>query len=126
MAERIKLPFPELLEQKVTQPIQHYIDLEESYLRRVYEFYADEVATDEDGEPDKSMPWEKDVYTFSNVVALRQWVVGTEVSYVSISKVWLVLIAVNGFETDLKVYFRSQANAMDLADKINKWIHAYN
>jgi len=113
----LKIPIPELALQKPTEIREAYINLFEDQLLYRADFTADEPTSDDD----LDLPWEE-VLVNLEIRIFKKNIVGTEKSYRSGSKVWCVLIIVSGMNSDIRVYFKKEARALDFVATINKWL----
>lgn len=116
--EKIPIAPLALTEQKPTEIKEGYIQLFPTYLFYKIEFYADEPIIRNDLESG----WEN-VFNSFDIIALKKNIAGLEKSFTG-NKKWVVIVLVNGFGSDLKIYFKTQLLAQQLFEKIQKWLLA--
>lgn len=116
MSEKIIITPIVLKDQKPTETKECFIELFEQYLQYRMEFFSTEPVNIDDHE----MGWNEGVYNNFDIIAVKAHVSGIEKSYTS-DKKWGIYIIINGFEKDLKVFFKTQAPAIELFDKLKNW-----
>lgn len=118
--EKINIPAIDLQNQTITDTDLAEISLELRDNSVVYsaQFYADEPKS----ENDKALGWEN-VFNSFKTVASKQNVAGIEISWLNHATKWSVLIIVNGFNNDIKMYFESEGEAQNVFDRLHKWLY---
>lgn len=115
---KINIPSIDLENQKVTDFTELTLEIRDNGVMYTARFYADEPRN----ENDKELGWEN-VFNSFKLVAAKQNVAGIEISWLNHAKKWSVLILVNGFANDIKMYFKRKSEAQDLFDKLHKWLY---
>lgn len=116
--EKISIPAIDLLNQKVTESTELSLEIRDNCIMYTARFYADEPKD----ENDKELGWEN-IFNCFKTVADKRNVAGVEISWLNHAKRWSVLIIVNGFNNDIKIYFKRESEAQALFDKLHKWLY---
>lgn len=116
MSEKLTIKPINLGKQKPTDVKECYLELLDNHLRFVLKFNADEPIIEDD-----EMSGTKSVMTSFDIIAMKKHVAGTEKSYTKGGN-WLVIILVNGFDNEIKIYSRTETMAQQFFDKINTWL----
>lgn len=115
---RIDIPNIDLENQKVTDFTELSLEIRDNSVMYTVRFYADELKD----ENDKGLGWEN-VFNSFKLIATKQNIAGIEISWLNHAKKWSVLILVNGFSNDIKIYFKRESEAQSLFDKLHKWLY---
>ena len=115
-ATKIKITPIELKNQKPTEVGECFVELSDDRFVYKMDFIADEWVDNDDHSLGNEIVKNKFTATIR-----KEFIVGVEVGY-SYSKVWFVLIVVNGYSQDVKIYFRTEGVAQDLSNKILEWL----
>jgi hypothetical protein len=115
---KIDIPNVDLENQKVTAFTELSLEIRDNSVMYTARFYADEPKNEED----KGLGWEN-VFNCFKLVAFKQNIAGIEINWLDHAKKWSVLILVNGFSNDIKLYFKRESEAQSLFDKLHKWLY---
>jgi hypothetical protein len=115
---KIDIPNIDLENQKVTDFTELSLEIRDNSVMYSVRFYADEPKD----ENDKELGWEN-VFNSFKTVAAKQNIAGIEISWLNHAKKWSVMILVNGFSNDIKMYFKREGEAKALFDKLHKWLY---
>lgn len=116
--EKIDIPSLDLENQKITDFTELSLEIRENCIMYTARFYADEPKD----ENDKGLGWEN-VFNCFKLVASKQNIAGIEINWLDHAKKWSVLILVNGFSNDIKLYFKREGEAQNVFDKLHKWLY---
>lgn len=118
--DKIEIPAIDLENQVITDSDLAELSLEIRDNSVVYtaKFYADEPKD----ESDKGLGWEN-VFNCFRLVASKTNIAGIEINWLSRATKWSVLILVNGFQNDIKMYFEKEGEAQSIFDKLHKWLY---
>lgn len=116
--ERINIEPVSLEDQKITESAELFIEIRENSLFYSCRFYADEPNNPDD----KELGW-SNVFNRFKTTASKNKISGIELSYLSKAKKWGVYIVVNGFANDMKLFFKKEADANDVYDKLHTWLY---
>lgn len=116
--EKISIPNLDLENQKVTDLTELSLEIRGNSVMYTARFYADEPKD----ENDKELGWEN-VFNSFKIVAAKENIAGIEISWLHRAKKWSVLILVNGFSNDIKIYFKRESEALSLFEKLHKWLY---
>lgn len=118
---RIDVEIPSLSKQKPTTIKNSYIELEETYLRYVMEFFAEEPLDEED-----LMLGSKENFNLFEVIAFKHKISGLEMSnstdLTGEFDRFRIIIPVDGFGQDLKLYFMKRKRCQEVHDIIKNWL----
>lgn len=116
--EKISIPAIDLENQKVTDFTELSLVIRDNSVAYTARFYADEPKD----ENDKGLGWDN-VFNSFKTVAAKQNIAGIEISWLNHAKRWSVLVIVNGFNNDIKMYFKREGEAQTVFDKLHKWLY---
>lgn len=116
--EKIIIPCTDLKNQKITDFTELSLEIRDNSVMYTARFYADEPKSEEDNE----LGWEN-VFNSFKTVANKQNVAGLEISWLNHAKRWSVLVIVDGFNNDIKMYFKRESEAQNVFDKLHKWLY---
>lgn len=116
--ERINIAPVSLEDQKITDSSELFIEIRDNSLYYSCRFYADEPKNPED----KAIGWDN-VFNRFRTIAQREKIAGIELQYLPNAKKWGVYIMVNGFASDMKLFFKKEADANDMFDKLHAWLY---
>lgn len=118
--DKIDIPAIDLENQVITDPDLAELSLEirDNSVQYTAKFYADEPKN----EDDKSLGWEN-VFNHFQLVASKGNIAGIEINWLNHANKWSVLIIVNGFANDIKIYFERENEAQNVFDKLHKWLY---
>lgn len=114
---RININLVSLENQKPTSQNECYVELRDDCVIYHNDFNADEPKDADD----KDLGWDN-VYNFFETIAKRENVAGIEKSYIQKTKRWAAYIIVNGFSSDIRLYFRSKASMEEVYDQLKEWM----
>lgn len=115
--EKISIQPIRLKNQKPTEVRECFIELFSTHFRFRMSFIAEEPVDTED----ESLGWKDGVRNDYDIVCLKSQVAGIEKSLTADEK-WGVYIFCPVFPDHVRVYFRTEAPAQQLFDKLNNWI----
>lgn len=121
IVEKINIPSTDLENQKITDFTELSLEIRDHSVIYTARFYADEPVDIND----KGLGWEN-VFNSFKTVASKQNVAGLEISWLNHAKKWTVIIIVNGFNNDIKMYFKREGEAQNVFDKLHKWLYEQN
>lgn len=116
--EKISLSSIDLENQKITDFTELSLEIRDSSVMYTARFYADEPKD----ENDKELGWQN-VFNAFRLVASKSKIAGLELCWLDHAKKWKVLILVNGFQNDIKMYFKREGEAQSVFDKLHKWLY---
>lgn len=116
--EKIDIPSIDLENQKITDFTELSLEIRDNSVAYTVRFYANEPID----ENDKGLGWEN-VFNRFNLVASKANIAGIEINWLAHAKRWSVLILVNGFQNDIKMYFKREGEAQSVFDKLHKWLY---
>jgi hypothetical protein len=116
--EKINIPKIDLENQKITDFVELSLEIRDNSVMYTARFYADEPKNTDD----KELGWEN-VFNAFKLVATKQNIAGIEINWLNHAKKWSVLILVNGFSNDIKMYFKREGEAQNVFDKLHKWLY---
>lgn len=116
--EKIDVPALNLENQKITDFTELSLEIRDNSIAYTVRLYADEPKS----EDDKELGWEN-VFNSFKTVAAKQNIAGIEISWLNHAKKWSVLIIINGFNNDIKMYFKREGEAQNVFDKLHKWLY---
>jgi hypothetical protein len=119
MTEPIKIPFTPitLKHQKPTEVKECFVELHENRLRFRLEMIADESKD----ENDESLGNNIDVQNYFDIRCKKQNIAGVELR-LTIDLKWGIYIHLDGFATDVRIYFKSKTKAEEMFNKIDEWL----
>lgn len=106
----------DLLYQKPTRIGKCFISLFDTHLEYNAEFDADEPVIDED----PSSGWQN-VHNSFKITGIKQFISGLEKSLTQNQK-WKIMIMVSGFPNDIKIYFKTEAAAQKMYERLYSWL----
>jgi hypothetical protein len=116
--DKIDIPAIDLENQKITDFTELSLEIRDNSVVYTARFYADEPKD----ENDKELGWHN-VFNCFKLVASRENIAGIEINWLAHAKKWSVLILVNGFQNDIKMYFKREGEAQNVFDKLHKWLY---
>lgn len=116
--DKIDIPAIDLENQKITDFTELSLVIRENSVMYTARFYADEPKD----ENDKELGW-NNVFNSFKLVAAKQNIAGIEINWLNHAKKWSVLILVDGFNNDIKMYFKREGEAQNVFDKLHKWLY---
>lgn len=116
--EKINIPQIDLENQKITDFTELSLEIRDNSVMYAARFYADEPKD----ENDKELGWHN-VFNRFRLVASKSNIAGIEINWLNHAKKWSVLILVDGFQNDIKMYFKRESEAQSLFDKLHKWLY---
>lgn len=118
LIEKINIEPVNLEDQKISDFTELYIEIRDNSLLYCCRFYADEPNNIED----KSLGW-SNVFNRFRTAATKSNIAGIELQYLPKAKKWGVYIMVNGFASDMKLFFKKEAEANTVYDKLHAWLY---
>ena len=112
----IRLPFPPLKAQIVTQVLNNVLELHDKYYYYLHEFYADEKNRE-----DELMPPKKDVYCYYEEYARRDCIMSVKKEYSELNDAWKIIISCAGVSDDLYLFFELKEEVDKNFDLIFNW-----
>jgi hypothetical protein len=106
-----------LHQQKIKSAGECIIELSKDRLRHRMSFTADEPVD----RNDESLGWEQKMNDF-DVIVKKDSIVAVEKWKCTNIDRWKIIISVNGMASDVTIYFRTEAAAIPVFDKIVNWI----
>lgn len=104
--------------QRPTDDPNHcYLEITPNYILSYLSFWAEEPKNNDD----KMMGWER-VYNHFETYAMRDNIAGVEKQWMPKAKKWGVYIMVNGFASDIKIFFKKESEATELLSTIVQWL----
>lgn len=116
--ERMDILSLDLENQKITDFTELSLEIRDNSVQYTARFYADEPID----ENDKGLGWQN-VFNRFRLVASKENIAGIEINWLNHAKKWSVLILVNGFSNDIKLYFKREGEAQSVFDKLHKWLY---
>lgn len=116
--EKIAIPSIDLENQKITDFTELSFEIRDNSVMYTARFYADEPKD----ENDKELGWHN-VFNAFKLVADKRNIAGIEINWLDHAKKWSVLILVDGFNNDIKMYFKREGEAQNVFDKLHKWLY---
>lgn len=115
---KIDIPAIDLENQKITDFTELSLVIRDNCVEYTARFYADEPKD----ENDKELGWHN-VFNAFRLIAKKENIAGIEINWLNHAKKWSVLILVNGFSNDIKMYFKREGEAQSVFDKLYKWLY---
>lgn len=115
---KIDIPAIDLENQKITDFTELSLVIRDNCVEYTARFYADEPKD----ENDKELGWHN-VFNAFRLIAKKENIAGIEINWLNHAKKWSVLILVNGFSNDIKMYFKREGEAQVVFDKLYKWLY---
>lgn len=109
----------DLYNQKMSKDGVLKLEFFEKYIIYSGDFFAEEPINRDDHE----LGWETVDNKFE-LIANRNDIVGFEKSWVHVYQHWTVYIFVNGMRDDIKMFFKKEQEANEVADKLIKYLYA--
>lgn len=116
--EKINIPSTDLENQKITDFTELSLEIRENSVAYSARFYADEPKD----ENDKGLGWHN-VFNCFKLIASKGNIAGIEMTWLGHAKKWSIIILVNGFPNDIKIYFKREGEAQNVFNKLHKWLY---
>jgi hypothetical protein len=114
LIEKIHIEPVNLEDQKITESSELYIEIRDNSLFYSCRFYADEPNNPDD----KELGW-SNIFNRFKTTASKEKIAGVELSYLPKAKKWGVYIMVVGFASEIKLFFKKEAEANSVYDKLH-------
>ena len=118
MGERIQITPIALRNQKPTEIGDSFLELFNDHLHYKIEFVADEPII----ENDLASGWTTGIKRYYERIARKENIAGLEKSLTDDGK-WAIRVIVNGFSYDINLYYKTQAPATALFNKLYQWLY---
>lgn len=115
---RVDFPLLRLSKEKITQPIESFIELREHSIRYCVKFFADHLVDEED----ESLGWVNE-FVANDVIAEKKSITGFIKKWSLGSKVWKISIIISGFADNIDVFFKRESEATELFEKLDNYLH---
>jgi hypothetical protein len=120
-SEKIQIKLVDLEKQRIKKVTESVLILHENCIEYILNFDADEPQTDDDELMKDEGQW-KLIHNNFHISAAKDCVAGIEKSYQTTPKLWKISIAVNGFSQDIKCYFKEEADAEALRQRMHDYL----
>ena len=117
LIEKIDIKPIQLENQKIKECTEFYLEIRDNSILYAARFFAEEPIN----EDDKELGW-KSVFNCFKIVAEKENIAGIEKNYTKY-KYWSVYVSVLGFATDIKMFFKLESEAVEIFDKLHKWLY---
>jgi hypothetical protein len=119
----VKIPLPlqkRLYNQHLVMPIHFFVELHPEHFRWTCEFWANEPPVDDNGNPDRSLPWKETFNAFDEYYK-RMDICAITLCFIENpdEEFWRVQIGVPG--AWLKVFFKQRDKAQEVQKTLLNW-----
>ncbi len=119
MIEKIDIKQFDLHNEKVTEPVNLYIEFGNDYLMYVAEYYGEQPkAEDKD---DHTLGWEP-IYQNFKIKVKRECFVSVEINWNNKREMWQVELEASGYPNTIKFYFQTERDAQVVYKKLDEYV----